>query len=213
MQMAFMELSSLKRRWGMYPGGSAASPAAGGRGDAAASDLPHPGVRFSIPFQAPGPLLFSRLLLSGLSTVYPTQPQAGKRGNSRSSPGLQHQVISTRLRGSEEKVVKQKKLNVKVIGFCESTGFWAFIQNYEFWTNESENGNHCLRINILLRVLMKLQNSCHIFLPRFLAAMQVIQISLLSYYPSFSSNNKRVFQKSSRSSLGFVCDRNTWLLQ
>lgn len=164
MQMAFMELSSLKRRWGMYPGGSAASPAAGGRGDAAASDLPHPRVRFSIPFQAPDPLLFSRLLLAGLSTVYPRQPRAGKRGNSLSSPGLQHQVISTRrrLRGSEEKVVKQKTINVKVTGFCESTGFWSFIQKYGFWTNESENDNYCLRINILLRVLMKLQNSCHL---------------------------------------------------
>ena len=43
--------------------------------------------------------------------------------------GLQHQVISTshRVRGLEEKAVKQKKVKVKSVGLYESTGFWLLI--------------------------------------------------------------------------------------
>lgn len=60
--------------------------------------------------------------------------------------------------------MKQKKVNVKVIGFYESTHFWSFYIKYGFWTS-SENDNYCLRTDILLRVLLKLHYSCHIFPP------------------------------------------------
>lgn len=84
MQMAFIELSGLKQRWGMHPRGSAHGPAypdAGGRGNAAAPDPPSLGVGFFIPFQAEDPLskgIFSSVLLFGLSTVLPRQPEASK---------------------------------------------------------------------------------------------------------------------------------------
>lgn len=55
MQMAFMALSGLKRRWGMHPRGSAqgpAPPAAEGRGGAASPDPFPRELTLLIPFQA-----------------------------------------------------------------------------------------------------------------------------------------------------------------
>jgi len=94
MQMAFIGLSGLKRRWGMPPRGRApgpALPAAAGRGDAAA---PHP---------LSPVLAFSRLSEQKIRRPKGSSQACSSLGGGKQAGkltrsvllGLQHQVIST----------------------------------------------------------------------------------------------------------------------
>lgn len=100
-----------------------------------------------------------------------------------------------------QKKSQQIKANVKAFGL---------YQKYVCWTKESGKDNYYLRINFLLR----LQNS-HQHLPsQISAAVQVTQVSLLSYSPCLSPYHLMYTpQNYSHPSLDFVYIRNTWLLQ